>query len=183
MNGNVKNICEIKKDELLIVNTFNKNNQEELFIFKKKSFLNQFQLIISINEDGKIIGLKELKDGKLLIIKENQFKINEISKEQSIIKTLQAKKLENKNEIFKEIKEFINGNLISLSIFENKSEQNKIIFWKKDLISGNFEIFKTIQTTEIPISILEINKYIFVVYFINNNLYKFNSQTGKKINY
>ena len=186
-NGTVKNICELKKEKLLIVNAINKYSQEEISIFKKEDNSNQnnsehiqFKFCFNTIEYGKISDLIELKNGNLLIVKNQEFKIMEILMNQSLIKKIQAKKVELENEYFKEIKELLNGYLISISYFDDEFLDNRVICWRKNLINGNYENNIIIRTYEKPLSILEINKYIFMVYFSGYTLSQFNSQTFKR---
>ena len=179
--GCVKNICELQKEQLIIINTFNKYSQEEISFYKKdKDNSKKFKFIFSTIEYEKILDLIELKNDKLLIVKDNEFKIIEVFVDQCMIKIIQTKKLEIKNEFFKEIIESINGCLISISYFKNEFYENRIIVWKKDLISGNYETYKDISLFEKPLSILEIDKNKFIVHFEDNTLYKFDSQTYNK---
>ena len=185
LNGVVNHLCQLKKEELLIVNIFNSiNHREELCIFKPKRENNNLKLEfqLSLYEDSRIIDLKELKNGNLLIIKRKEFKIVEVAKNQDILRNIQIKKLEDDYGVFNDIIELINGCLISISSFINNINRKGIInFWNKNLRNGNYEIFKTINTEgEIPFSILEINKEKFVVLFNNNLLYIFDSKTGQK---
>ena len=180
-NEKVKHICELKKEDLLIVNIYNENiNKNEILIYKK--IKENFEKKFIINEDRKILNLKELKDGYLLIIKDNQFKIHEIK--MSVKKDIQKRELD-KNEYFKEIIELFNGNLISISYSDIDKDKNKIIFWKKDLMNGNYEIYKTIKAKDKPISILEINTNYYAVFYEDNNLYVYeskNDQLYRKVN-
>ena len=180
MNGYVKKICELKKEKYLIINTIDKTNQENISFFSKSIIENEYQLKISKNEDGKILDLIELKDGNLLIIKDKQFKIIELCIPQLLIKNVQTKILENKNEYFIEIKEWSNGFLISSSYCIYGNNQNKIIIWKKDLINGNYEINKIFQSDQKALSILEINNHKFVAYFENNILFSYDSESKKR---
>ena len=90
----------IKKNNLLIVNTLNTDiKKSEICIYKKIE--ENYTLDFSINEDNKILGLKELKDGYLLIVKKKQFKINEIQNSQIFNK--QTKNIKDNNAYFKDI--------------------------------------------------------------------------------
>ena len=180
MNGCVKKICELKKEKYLIINTIDKTNQENISFFSKSVIENEYQLKITKNEDGKILDLIELKDGNLLIVKDKQFKIIELCIPQLLIKNVQTKILENKNEYFIEIKEWSNGYLISSSYCIYENNQNKIIIWKKDLINGNYEITKIFQSDQKALSILEINNHKFVAYLENNILLSYDSESKKR---
>jgi WD40 repeat protein len=177
IKGQVKTICEIKKEKFLIINIIDKNNREKISFFKKSITENEYHLKISTDEDGNILDVMELKDGNLLIVKDKQFKIIELCIPELLIKNVQIKILE--NEYFKEIKEMSNGYLISSSFNNNEINQNKIIIWKKDLINGNYEIFKIYQGFQKALSILEINNYKFVSYFEDNTLFSYNLKLKK----
>ena len=195
LNEEVKNICELKKRDLLIVNIYNKNiNKDEILIYKKikentenKENKEKKYNYFIINEDKNILSLKELKDGYLLIVQNNQFKIIDITISNSVSKNeIQKMELE-ENEHFIDIIELINGYLISISFSNSdiKKENNKIIFWNKNFMSGNYERDKTINIKEKPRAILEINKNHFVVLSEGNNLYIYDSKIiveNKKIN-
>ena len=180
IKGKVKTICEIKKEKFLIINIIDKNNRENISFFKKSITENEYNLKISTDEDGNILDVIELKDGNLLIVKDKQFKIIELCIPELLIKNVQTKILE--NEYFKEIKEMSNGYLISSSFNNNEINQNKIVIWKKDLINGNYEIFKIYQGFQKALSILEINNYKFVSYFEDNTLFSYNLKLKKTSN-
>ena len=179
LNGYVKHIYEIKKEGILIVNiNNNNNNKDELYLFKEiednnksKKFIPQF----SREEDFKILNLNLLKCGYLLIVYEKQFKIYEISSTANSLKTIQNIKIQDKNDKFKNIIELINGYLVSISYSTKDINQNNIIFWKKNIMVGHYEIYRKISKKERPIEILEINKEIFVVLFEKNILKCYNS--------
>ena len=129
-NGPINHLCELKKEDLLIVNITNpNNNNEELYIYKKKPDFNFNEIHSSIIEHDKILSLSELKNGNLLIIQNKAFKIYEINKKQKVIKLIQEKEIKEQNYYFKDILELFNGYLVSLSV--NFDKKNKIIFWKK----------------------------------------------------
>lgn len=185
-NGEVKHLCELKKENLFIVDIFNNNNnKDELCIFKQikeHNIVKAFDNLISVKEDSKILSLKELKNGTLLIVKKKEFKIVEININENTLKHIQLKRLEDKNEIFNDVIELINGNLVSISYTKKNGDDEGIIyFWNKNLRKGFFEIYKTVTTEkEIPISIIEINKEQFVVLFNNNRLNSYDSKSGEK---
>ena len=180
LNGNVKHLCEIKKDRTLIVGINNENNnKDELYIFKKieenkEKFVPQF----SKEENSKIISLKVLNNENLLILNENQFEVRETSETANSLKTIQNIKLEQEDERFIDVIELINGNLVSISYSIANENKNNIIFWNKNIMKGIYEIYKEIPKKEKPIKILEINKEKFVVLFENNILYCYNSKNG-----
>ena len=82
------------------------------------------------------------------------------------------------NQIFINILELINGYLISISYSNSdiEKENNKIIIWNKNLMSGNYEEYKTLNIREKPRAHLEINKNYFVVLCEGNNLYIYYSK-------
>ena len=173
-NGPVHHICELRNEDLLIINIKNKNNNnEELFIYKKELQYNFKEIYNLIIEEEEILNLLELKNGDLLIIQKNQFKIIEISKKEKLINIIQTQKFNELNYTFKEIIQLKNGNLVSLLINPNK--QNKIIIWKKNLIKGKYENIKD-KIREDAFSIIEINKYSFLIYCNNNDIYIYDSK-------
>ena len=91
-------------------------------------------------------------------------------------------KLDDPDEKFIDIIELINGYLISISYSEKDKTKNKIIFWKINLMKGNYEIYKRKIKKERPISILEINKEKFVVLLKNKILYCYDSKSGEEKN-
>ena len=186
LNGCINHFCEIQKEESLIVNTHNiNNNKNELYFFKQikdNNNLKKYTPQFSREEDFKILNLKALKNGNLLILNEKQFKISEVSKTSNNLNTIKIMKLEDPDEKFIDIIELINGYLISISYSENDKNKNKIIFWKINLMRGNYEIYKRIIKKERPISILEINKTKFVVLCDNKILYCYDSKYGEEKN-
>ena len=183
LNGCVRHLCEIKKDGTLIVGINNiNNNKDELHLFKQiedynnvKKFVPQF----SKEEDIKILNLKELKSGSLLVINDKYFEIREAKTTPNSLKTLQKIKGEDNDERFINIIELINGFLVSISYSISDKYKNHIIFWKKNIMRGNYDIFKKIENRERPIEILEINKEKFIVLFENNCLFSYNSNANK----
>ena len=181
LNGCVRHICEINKDGTLIVDNIN-NNKDELYLFKPiEEYNNQIIFVpqFSKEEDTKILNLKELKSGYLLVINEKYFEIREAKTTPNSLKTTQKVKGEDNDERFINIIELINGFLISISYSISDKYKNYIIFWKKNIMSGIYEIFKKIEKREKPIEISEINKEKFVVLFENNYLYCYNSNINK----
>ena len=178
LNGIINQLCELKKENLLIVNTFNKDiNKNEICIYKKIE--EKYKLDFSINEDNKILGLKELKDGYLLIVEEKQFKINKIKNSRIFEKQIQI--LTDNNEYFKDIIELFNGYLISISFSTIDKDKNKIIFWKKDLTSGNYEkLDNIIKLNKKPVILLEINTNYFAILDEQNELYIYESKNGEQ---
>ena len=188
LNGCIKHLCELKKEGALIVNINNNiNNKEELCLFKEiedksedNNKLKKYAPQFSKDENLKILSLKVLKSGYLLIVNKKQFNIYETSGTATSLKIIQNKKLEEGDEIFKNIIELINGYLVSISYSNNDKNKNSIIFWKKNIMIGNYEKNENIniKPLERPIDIVEINKEKFVVLFENNILYCFNSKNG-----
>ena len=180
LNGCANHLCEIKKDETLIVGTNNVNiNKDELYLFKednqnKENFIPQ----LSKEENSQILGLKVLKTGNLLIVNEKYSEIREASKTANSLKFIQSIKLEQEDERFIDTIELINGFLISISYSITNQYKNNIIFWKKNIMKGNYEIYNKIPKKERPIQILEINKEKFVVLFENNILCCYDSKNG-----
>ena len=95
---------------------------------------------MSKNEDREILSLSELKNGQLLIVQINQFQIIEISNEEKSIKTVQIQNINEQGYSFKEIIQLKIGILVSLSIHPDNA--NIINFWKKNLMTGKYEIIK-----------------------------------------
>ena len=132
-NGPVHHIYELKNEELLIINIRNqKNNNEELYIYKKALQYKFNEIFNSFIEKEEILNLLELKNGNLLIVQRNQFKIIEISQKEKLINIIQTQNISEQDYTFKEIILLKNGNLVSLLI--NPNNQNKIIIWKKNLM-------------------------------------------------
>ena len=71
--------------------------------------------------------------------------------------------------------------MASISSSINNGQNNNIKLWKKNLISGMYKLDKNmiISTNQKPISILEINKAQFVVFFEDNNIYIYDSKTAE----
>ncbi len=174
LNGNINHLCNLKKEEIIVVEMSN-NNREEICIYKKSNENPQkMELHLSVNEDNKILNLKELKNGNLLIVKEHQFKIFEITKNNKSIKTIDIVNIKN-NEYFIKVIELINGDLVSIIHLRN---EDKIIIWKKNLMLGQY-IIKKEKQIEKPLEIMEINKFKFVILYEDNNLYIYDSNTGE----
>ena len=186
LKGCVNHLCEIKKDGTLIVGINNiNNNKDELYLFKQiedsnniKKFVPQF----SKEEDIKILSLKELKNGYLLIINEKQFEVREVKIKQNSLETIQNEELEEQDERFINIIELINGNLVSISYTISDKFKNYITFWKKNIMSGSYETVKEFkfEKEKRPIEILEMNEKNFVVLYENNDLYCYNSNNGNE---
>ena len=183
LNGCVNHLCEIKKDGTLIVGINNiNNNKDELHFFRQIEDLNKLKKYVrqfSKEEDIKILNLKELKNGYLLVINEKQFEIRDVKTTPNYLKTIQQIKREDNDERFINIIELINGFLISISYSISDKYKNYIIFWKQNIMKGKYELCKTIEKRERPIEILEINKEKFLVLFENNYLYCYNSNINK----
>ena len=170
VNKIVNNICELKKEGLLILN-ISENDIENLYVYKiLKENKNEVFEDYSIHtiEDGKILDLLELKNGNLLLTQKKYFKIIELTKDKNEINIIQNEKFINEN--INQIIELINGNLISIGYIPNMN--NTINFWKKNLITEQYneDVGKQIKIDNYtPISIMEINKNIFLVLFIEEN--------------
>ena len=182
MSGQVNNICELTKEELVIINIL-RESKEEINIYKKIE--NGLEFLFSVTEDNETLNLMELKNGNLLILKKHQIKIYNIDKNQkSINKIQEIKTSDYPNEYFKEIKELTNGYLISISSYNNKIRKNKISFWEKKLINREYEIIDSNdKNKENPIHILEINDKNYLIIFENNEIYIYDSnpkEGGKK---
>ena len=175
LNFIVNNICEMKKKEMLIINGIDKNanNNEQLLVTKMSTDYKLRELYCTGFESNKILSLSELKSGNLLMVQANQFKILEIN-DVGCFKGIQTAKL-NDFVDFKEVIELSNGYLVSISL----DSVNEIIFWKKNLFNGNYEIEKRIKKDK-AISILEYNISSFLIYCYDDNMYSFNSITGKE---
>jgi len=161
LNGNVMHICELKKEELLVLN-IKENKKQELHAYKidKKQKGNFEPHIFSVVEDGEIISLSELKNGHLLMVQKKCFKIIGITKTKTEINIIQKEKLLFLNQII----ELINGNLISNS--SNINNSYSVSFWEKNQVSDLYENTKVNILGESPhmaISLLEINKDTFVI--------------------
>lgn len=161
LNGSINHICELKKEELLILNISDKNKQE-LHVYKidKKDKENFEPHIISVVEDGEIKSLSELKNGHLLMVQKKCFKIIGITSTKTEINIIQKEKLSNINQII----ELINGNLVSNSLINNNNYC--VYIWEKNQISDSYESKKENLLEESPhmaISLLEINKDTFVI--------------------
>jgi WD40 repeat protein len=174
----VNNICELKKDKLLIVNVSGKNKKEELYVYSQSELNIYNQEVFNKPIDGgHIISISELKNGNILIVQNNNFKIAKIEKETKIINIIQDKNIE--PEIFKQIIELINGNLASISYIPN--QDNYIIIWEKNLMYDEYERKKINHIDELPHYLMELNKISFLVYFENEKLSIFNSKTNEEI--
>ena len=178
MNGMVNNICELKKEELIIINIRNEN-QEEIYIYQNTK--NEIIFLFSQTENNRILNLIELKNGNLLILKENEIKIYKINKNQKGLNKIQIIETQ-PHECFKGVKELINGNLITISSYSKEIKGKKITFWEKSLFNGYYERDNKRKIEEInenPFDILEMNKNDFLIFFENNNIYIFDSNSGE----
>ena len=174
-DGSVKHLCQLKKKEIFIAEIYNENTNKEELCFFKEYKKEKLEFLFSINEENKILNIKELKDGNLLIINKKQFKILDISNTRNSSLTIQ----ESKNDYnFIDIIELINGYLVGISYFLNNNN-NYIIFFKKNLINGFYEKEKKKEIHK-PISIMEINKEKFVVLFKNNDLIIYDSKKAEE---
>ena len=172
-NGVIHHICELKKEDLLIIDIINpNNNNEELYIHKRNVDYNFNEIHCLINENEEILSLSELKNGQLLVVQKNNFKIYEITNKYKVAKLIQDTKLEKNNYYFKEIIELINGYLISLTFSSYVQAVNKILIWKKKLITGKYEKKDEISP-EKAIALIEKDKYSFVIVCDNNTLYNY----------
>ena len=182
-NGEVKNICELKKENLLIVNSIKQDNEiEELNIYKisENNLYTKIQFNNYLNVE-KIKNLSELRNGDLLITQKNNFKIVRFIKESEFkfeFNIIQNQKLEGEEII--QIIELINGNLVCISKILNGGGNN-IIFWEKNLITDIYEKVEQKNLTKIPFSIIELNKYSFLVIFKEGIISIFSSKTNKEL--
>lgn len=189
LNGNVMHICELKKEELLVLN-IKENKKQELHVYKidKKEKGNFKPHIFSVVEDGEIISLSELKNGHLLMAQKKCFKIIGITKTKTEINIIQKEKLLFINQII----ELINGNLITNS--SNKNNIYSVSFWEKNQVSDSYENTKVNILGESPhmaISLLEINKDSFLILnkegsdieqntYLFLDIYRFNQKENAK---
>ena len=176
----VKNICELKKDKLLLVNVEG-NNQEILLVYSQseQNNYNQEPFIEQPIDEGHIINMFELKNGNVLILQKNYFKIAKVQKEKKTINIIQNYKQAEK---FKQIIELINGNLASISY--NSKAENYIIILEKNLINDEYEKKKINPLKEVddkPHYLMELNNNSFLVYFEEENLIILNSKTNEAI--
>ena len=179
----VKNICELKKDKLLLVNVkMNKQDKQETLLVFSQSELNNYNQEPFIEhpiDEGHIINMFELKNGNVLILQNKYFKIAKVQKEKKTINIIQNQK---QTEIFKQIIELINGNLASISY--NPKAENYIIIWEKNLMSDEYEKKKTNPLKEVndkPHYLMELNNNSILVYFEEENLIILNSKTNEII--
>ena len=156
------------------------SKKEELQIFKSEdnenNLFKQIHFIKSI-DGGKIKSLSELRNGNLLLVQNKYFKIIRVSrmkKELNIIQN-QGNDIENYNQII----ELINGNLVSISYIPNTA--NNIISWEKDLINDLYGKEASEHPLTIPLSLFELNKHSFLVYFHDGLISMYNSKTMKEI--
>ena len=191
LNGNVMHICELKKEELLVLN-INENKKRELLVYKNdKKEKNKFKPhIFSVIEDGEIKSLSELKNGHLLMVQNICFKIIGITKTKTEINIIQKEKLFYINQII----ELINGNLVSNS--SNNNNIYSVNLWEKNQVSDSYENTKVNILEDSPhmaISLLEINKDSFVILnkegsdmeqntYLYLDIYKFNQKKNSKEN-
>ena len=178
--GEVKNICELKKDNFLAVNISilkEGNRTEELHVYTK-SEKNNYDQIFSITaiEGGKINSLSELRNGNLLAVQKKFFKVIEIAKQKKEINIIQNRNLEVEN--IMQIIELINGCLASISQIPN--EGSNIILWEKNLISNEYEIEEKKNPKTIAVHIMELNNDSFLVFFIDGLLSIYNSKTSEE---
>ena len=173
----VNNICELRKNKLLLVNVSG-NKEEELYVYSQseQNIYNKEEFITVIN-GGKIISISELENGYVLILQKKYFKIVKIEKEKKSINIIQNKEME--VEIFKQIIQLINGNLVSISYIPN--QDNYIIIWEKNLIYGEYERKKINHLNELPLYLMELNNNTFLVYYEQNKLSIFDSKTNEEI--
>ena len=169
------NICELKKKEILVLNVSENLDKtpQFLYICLKTADYNITKSYCSEIEENEILDLLELKNGNLLMIQKNSFNIFDVDKVGSF-QLIENQKTDNLMEII-QIIELINGCLISIN---SGFLENEIIFWKKNLIKGHYEISKK-KTLKGAKYILEYDKKSFLVYCLKNKLYLFDSNTGK----
>ena len=160
--GNIENICELKKENFLVIN-IRENNKEVLYIYRKSENKIYDQIyFISPIEGGKIKSLTELKNGNLLIVQKKYFKIIKLSNAKKEINIIQNHKLE--IEEFIQIIELINGYLVSIIFIPNELN-NIITIWDKNLINDLYEKKDDKKFNKKPVFIKEINNYSFLIYF------------------
>ena len=177
LEGKVKKICEIKKENLLVVNIIkNEFKTDQLNIYKKSENNNYDQLhMIQTIDGGTIQNISELKSGKLLIVQKKCFKIASVTKTKTKFDIIQ-----NQSDIdnFIQIKELNNGFLVSMSFIPNA--QNNIILWENNLMSNLYEKIEVSHPIQIPETMLEINNNSFLVYFKDSIISLYDSNTNKE---
>ena len=154
----VHHICELKKEELLAISIINiEDNIERLNIYKKSDNYNFNEIHISRDENEPILSLSELKNGNLLMLQNNFFKIFEITKKYQLIKPIQIEEINQQIGHFNQMIELTNGCLASLNY-------NNIIIWKKNLIKDKYVIYKKNNVNVNALSLIEIDKFRYLLF-------------------
>ena len=183
IDGIVYHICELKQKEFLIIDIYNKNNNyEELKTIKKLNDYNLAEMKHSKIENEKILSLSELNNGDLLLVQQKSIKIFEIENNGSLNEK-QVIRIEDFMNIIQVI-ELTNGYLVSISqsylnLYQDKNEiddTDYLVFWKKNLMSEKYEIEKKLKRFR-AIYLLEMNKYTFLVYCNNDQIFSYDSNT------
>ena len=173
----VNNICELKKKGFIVLDFSKNDDEEEIKMIKKtKDYNFEEEMKYLSNEKEKILSMSELRNGNLLILQKTQFKILEIDDDGHPF-TIQTKKADDTTNFIQMI-ELTNGYLISLSQIIN-NEMKYIIFWKKNLINGEYDKYKSI-TKEKAIYLIERDKNSFLVYDDNGGICSYDSFTCKE---
>ena len=179
----VNNICELKKKGFIVLDFSKNDDEEEIKMIKKtKDYNFEEEMKYLSNEKEKILSMSELRNGNLLILQKTQFKILEIDDDGHPF-TIQTKKADDTTNFIQMI-ELTNGYLISLSqIINNENNENNemkdMIFWKKNLINGEYDKYKSI-TKEKAIYLIERDKNSFLVYDDNGGICSYDSFTCKE---
>ena len=174
IEGYVNNICELKKKELLIVNIRETiTDYEHLFICAKSADYKLNEIYCTDVEDKITLDIFEMKNGNILMLQKKNFQIFK-SNEIGFFQKIEIQKFEGLMDI-SQIIELTNGYLISIN---DSFLENEIIFWKKNLIKGEYEIYKRKTLNEAKY-IIEYDRNSFLVYCVGNKLYLFDSNTGK----
>ena len=179
----VNNICELKKKGFIVLDFSKNDDEEEIKMIKKtKDYNFEEEMKYLSNEKEKILSMSELRNGNLLILQKTQFKILEIDDDGHPF-TIQTKKADDTTNFIQRI-ELTNGYLISLSqIINNENNENNemkdMIFWKKNLINGEYDKYKSI-TKEKAIYLIERDKNSFLVYDDNGGICSYDSFTCKE---
>ena len=108
------------------------------------------------------------------MLQKRNFKIFQITEQTKEKKLIQIQSIEND---FKQIIELTNGYLVSISLCQ-KNKTN-VVFWEKNLINERYEFKKGKITTEI-LSLIEINKYKFIIFTYDYKIIFIESNTGIK---
>ena len=174
IKGYVSNICEIIKKELLIVNVSQPiTNLEFLYICTKSADYNLNEIYCTDVEETKILDIFEMKNGNILMLQKKSFKIFKAN-EVGFLQKIEIQNYESLMDII-QIIELTNGYLISIN---DSFLENEIIFWKKNLIKGEYQMTKR-KTVKGAKYIIEYDRNSFLLYCVGNKLYLFDSNTGR----